>query len=165
MRLRPGGTIGEMVDEVSLQLSLSGRPLILDEMDHIVGKALIEIVRDIYEASSVPILMIGEEMFPSKLKRWERIHNRVLDWQAAIACDMADSRKLAKVYSPDVDISDDLLEHVVKASRGVARRICVNVELVRQHGKSGGVPKGGMTLAHWGSRELYTGDAPPRGPK
>ncbi len=163
MRLRPGGTIGEMVDEVSLQLSLSGRPLILDEMDHIVGKALIEIVRDIYEASAVPILMIGEEMFPAKLKRWERIHNRVLDWQAAIPCDMPDSRKLAKVYSPDVEISDDLLEHIVKASRGVARRICVNVELVRQHGRSAGAAK--MNLAHWGTRELYTGDAPPRGPK
>lgn len=162
MRLRPGNTVYDMVSQISEQLSLSGRPLILDEMDHIVDKSLVEIVRDLYEASSAPILMIGEEMFPAKLKRWERFHNRVLDWQPAAASDLSDAKKLAKVYSPDVEINDDLLEMIVKASRGVARRICVNIELVRQEAKSSGSPRGGMSAGHWGEREFYTGEAPVR---
>lgn len=162
MRLRAGPTIYDIVSQISEQLSLSGRPLILDEMDHIVDKSLVEIVRDLYEASSAPILMIGEEMFPAKLKRWERFHNRVLDWQPAATSDLADAKKLAHVYSPDVEIADDLLARVVQASRGVARRICVNIELVRQAARSTGKPKGGFNSEWWGSRPFYTGDPPPR---
>lgn len=162
MRLRAGATVYDMVSQISEQLSLSGRPLILDEMDHIVDKRLVEIVRDLYEASSAPILMIGEELFPAKLKRWERFHNRVLDWQPAAPSDLADAKKLARVYSSDVEIADDLLERIVQASRGVARRICVNIELVRQEAKSSGTPKGGFDAARWGTRDFYTGEAPAR---
>ena len=70
MRLRPGRTVFEMVSQIGEQLALSGKPLIIDEMDHIVDRNLVELVRDLYEASYAPILMIGEEMFPNKLKRW-----------------------------------------------------------------------------------------------
>lgn len=162
MRLRPGPTIYDMVSQVSEQLSLSQRPLILDEMDHIVDKSLVEIVRDLYEASSAAILMIGEEVFPQKLQRWERFHNRVLDWQPAAPSDINDARKLARVYSVDVEISDDLLERIVAASRGVARRICVNIDLVRRHATNTGKPKGGCTSQWWGDRAFYTGEAPAR---
>lgn len=162
MRLRPGATVYDMVSQISEQLSLSGRPLILDEMDHIVDKSLVEIVRDLYEASSAPILMIGEEMFPVKLRRWERFHNRVLDWQPAAPSDLSDAKKLARVYAPEVEMADDLLEKIVQASRGVARRICVNIEQVRREVASSGKPKAGCTAAWWGARPFYTGDPPAR---
>ncbi len=60
------------------QLVLSQRPLIIDEMDHIVSKKAVEVIRDIYEGSNAAILLIGEETMPAKLREWERFHNRML---------------------------------------------------------------------------------------
>ncbi len=160
MRLRPGPTIYDMVAQIGEQLSLSGRPLLIDEMDHIVDRNLVELVRDLYEVSYAPILMIGEELFPAKLKRWERFHNRVLDWCPAEVADAADAGKLAKLYSPEIEIKDDLLAEIIKQSRGVHRRICVNVDQVRQQAKSVGVKS--IDLKTWGNRPFYTGEAPVR---
>lgn len=162
MRLRPGRTVFEMVTQIGEQLGLCQRPLIIDEMDHLVERNVVELVRDLYEASSAAILMIGEEMFPTKLKQWERFHNRVLAWSPAEAADMDDAAKLARLYAPDVAIGADLLAEIVKQSRGVHRRICVNIDLVRTWWKPIGGGKSGPTLKEWGDRAFYTGDAPVR---
>lgn len=69
-------TIPEMLDMVAQELALSGRPLIVDEMDHLVEKNVVELIRDIYESSQAAILLIGEEQLPNKLKKWERFHGR-----------------------------------------------------------------------------------------
>ena len=102
--------------------------------------------------------VVGEERFPEKLKRWERVHNRVLEWCAAAPADLLDAQKLAKLYAPDVPIADDLLERIVIETRGVTRRVCVNIEAVRQEARKVGVSKV-IDLKTWGSRSFYTGDA------
>jgi len=158
MGIRPGKTVYEMVNQIGEELALSRRPLMIDEMDHIVDRNLVELVRDIYEVSNAAILMIGEERFPAKLKRWERFHNRVLDWQPAERTDLDDARKLARLYSPDVAIADELLGQIVQTTRGVTRRICVNIETVRQEAKKAGHKS--IDTKEWGTRAFYTGEAP-----
>ena len=160
MGVRHGKTIYEMVAQIAEQLVLSQRPMIIDEMDHIADRNLVELVRDIYEVSNAPILMVGEEKFPSKLKRWERFHNRILDWQPAEPTDLDDAKKLAKLYSPDVAIAEDVLARIVEVSRGVTRRVCVNIETVRQEARKSG--DNAVDLKHWGNRGFYTGEAPLR---
>lgn len=160
MGIRPARTMHEMLDQITDQLSLSGRPLIIDEMDHIVEKNAIEVVRDIYEASHGTVLLIGEEHFPRKLQRWERFHNRVLVWQPAAAATMADAKKLAAFYARGLDIADDLLELLVERARGSVRRICVNIDAIREHCATQGLKR--IDRAAWGGRELYTGEAPVR---
>lgn len=160
MGIKTAGTIAEMVDQVSEELAASNRPLIVDEMDHLVDRNAVELVRDIYESSQAAILLIGEEGLPHKLKKWERFHGRVLAWVAAQPANTADARKLADIYCRDVKVEDDLLERVVELSHGSVRRICVNLELIQQQTLN----KGGDTanLKTWGHRELYTGEAPKR---
>ncbi len=160
MGIVPGKTIYDMVKQIGEQLDLSGRPLIIDEMDHIVDRNLVELVRDIYEVSNAAILMIGEERFPAKLKRWERFHNRVLVWQRAEPADLADTRKLAKIYSPDVEIADDLLKTILTKTQGCARRITVNLNDVREFARDAGMKR--IDLPTWGDRPLYLGEAPAR---
>lgn len=80
MRIPATGPIYKLTEQISEQLVLSGRPLIIDEMDHIVQRSAVEIIRDIYEGSKAPILLIGEELMPKRLEKWERFHGRVLDW-------------------------------------------------------------------------------------
>ncbi len=160
MRLQPGRTIFDMVSQIGEQLALSGRPLLLDEMDHLVDRNLIELVRDIYESSSAPIFMIGEEAFPAKLRKWNRFYDRVLDWCPAELSDISDAGKLAKLYSPDVEFEAELLAKIVQQSRGIARRICVNIERARQHARSSGSKTASLKV--WGDRPFYTGETPVR---
>jgi hypothetical protein len=58
----------EITEQVSERLALSGRPLIVDEMDHIVNQGAVEVIRDIYEGSHSPDLLYDrEENLPRKL--------------------------------------------------------------------------------------------------
>lgn len=160
MGVVPAKTIYNMADQVSEQLVLCGRPLIIDEMDHIIDKNAVEIVRDIYESSNAPILLIGEEHLEAKLRRWERFHNRVLDWVPAQPADLDDCKQLARLYAPDITIDDALLGRIQEVGRGGIRRICVNIEKIRQLAMNEGLEK--VTRAEWGNREFYNGEAPRR---
>ena len=80
--LAPKGTINAMSNRVAEHLAVEDRALIVDEADYLVQKKMIEVLRDIYENSRAPVILIGEESLPQKLKAWERIHNRMLDWVA-----------------------------------------------------------------------------------
>lgn len=163
MGVVPAKTIYDMVDQVAEQLVLSQRPLLIDEMDHIVEKKAVELIRDIYEASNAPIMMVGEEQFPAKLRRWERFHNRILNWQQAQPSDLDDARELARLYvtgPSQIVIQDDLLEDVLRKSRNAARRIVVNLELIRNTALRQGWDS--VDLQNWGNNELYTGEAPAR---
>jgi DNA transposition AAA+ family ATPase len=155
-----GGRIYEMSDAICEQLAKSGRPLIVDEMDHLVDKAAVELIRDLYEGSGAAILLIGEERLPKKLEKWERFHGRILDFVPAQPADLDDARHLAKLYCDGVTIEEDLLKEIHKLAHGSARRICVNLERVRAEAASTGLKR--MGLGAWGQRELYTGEAPAR---
>lgn len=135
--------------------------MILDEADHVLAAGAIEIIRDIHESSGCVVALIGEERLPQKLRAVERVHNRVLRWVGAVPSDLTDARALAGLYCPGLRLADDLLEAILQASKGGARRVCVNLDLVRDAAAKG-QPKGGLDRAWWGDRGFYTGDVQPR---
>jgi hypothetical protein len=160
MGIRPARTLATMMQQAADQLDLSGRPLIIDEADYLVDNKAINLLRDLHEAGRTSILLIGEEDLPNKLRRLERFHNRVLVWELAQPSNTDDTRKLAGHYCPGITVGDDLLARVREVSRGVARRICVNLDMIRNHCETAGLKKIG--LEDWGKRALYSGDAPAR---
>lgn len=161
MGIKPATTVYDMSDQVSEQLALSGRPLIIDEVDYLVKNSTIELIRDVYEASGgAPILLVGEENLEKSMRPWERVHNRILKWQPAQPASLADVRELAGLYSPDVLIADDLLELILKVSRNITRRACVNISYVHRHALNEGLERIG--LDEWGTRPLDSGEAPRR---
>lgn len=153
-------TIYEMTDAICEQLAITRRPLIIDEMDFLVDKGAVEVIRDLYEGSGAAILLIGEELLPKKLERWERFHGRILDFVLAQPADIEDTQHLAKLYCPKITIGDDLLDQVNKASGGSVRRICVNLEQIQAEARAQGIKA--ITAAEWGGRQLFTGSAPVR---
>ena len=155
MGIVPANRNYEMVDQISQELALSSRPLIIDEADFLVEKKHIEVVRDIYESSFGTILLIGEEQLPAKLKRFERFHNRVLTWVQAQPCTVEDAHSLAKIYAPDVHIHTDLITKVVAASREVTRRICANLNHINGIARAEGWSEVDNSI--WGPRELSNG--------
>lgn len=158
--LVPGSTIADMMDQLVEELRLSRRPLIVDEVDHIADAKSLQILRDIHDAAQCAIMLIGEDRLPQKLQRTPRFHGRVLVWQRATPATEIDAQKLASFYSPKIGIGDDLIKALLKASSGVVRCICVNVDGVREFGETQGLKT--VTLADWGDKPFYTGDGPGR---
>lgn len=161
IQYKPGDTVAEMARMAAGQLEQSGRPLILDESDYIVDKNLVEAVRSIYESSRAAILLIGEEAFPQKIKKWERFHGRILDWFPAQPASMEDARELAKLYCPHTKVTEDLLEKLVEKAHGSVRRISNNLETIQEEALSESWDK--VDLATWGKRPIQTGEPPRRG--
>jgi hypothetical protein len=160
MGIKPTPTIPEMLDQAAGELALSGKPLIVDEMDHLVDRGAVELIRDLYEASQAAILLIGEEQLPNKLKKWERFHGRILSWVPAQPVSLVDAQHLAPLYAPGIRVADDLLNHLVELSGGSVRRVAVNLELIAE--SAGIIGADDIDLDLWGKRQLYTGEAPKR---
>ncbi|MCM0752082.1 hypothetical protein DEA98_14630 [Brucella pseudogrignonensis] len=71
------GTLSDLEDEIIGILARDPkRPLIIDESDKLVDRNMIELVRMIAKKSNVPVLLIGEELFPKKLERVDRFRDR-----------------------------------------------------------------------------------------
>lgn len=157
----PLKTIHDMFDQVIEVLGEGDVPLIIDEMDYLVDKNMVELVRDLFEGSQAPVLCIGEEGLPKKLAKWERFHGRILDWVPAESVTLADATHLANLYCAGLEIREDLLIRIHELAAGSARRVCVNLALVEEEARKKGLT--GIGLDEWGNRSFYTGDAPRRG--
>ncbi len=156
--LEPARTIADMVDQIAEEAAKSGRPLIIDEADQLVSRNMIEIVRDIYESSGAAIILIGEELLPQKLQKWERVHGRMLDWVGAQPGDIADVAHLARIYCPGVQLDAELQALLLKESNASIRRICVNLDRVREFALTKGMSA--VTRKDWGKTGFFTGHAP-----
>jgi DNA transposition AAA+ family ATPase len=159
--IQPGGriTIPDLVTEIADELVRSERPLILDDAHHLVNRNSIELVKDIYETSFAPILLVAEERFPKQLRKWEQVHNRVLYWVQAELCSISDAHKLAKLYAPGNSFADDWLGKCLDQVQHITRRVCTNIENARKVAAEEG-HRGEITLKWWGDRGFITGQAP-----
>jgi len=157
MRIKPMKTIADMASQAAQQLADSGRPLLIDEFDYLIKKGQVDMIRDLYDSSGAPILIIGEENLETKLRQHERFHNRVLDWVPAEACDWDDTLKLADLYCTKVDIQDDLLQQIFNACRGNVSRTCINLANVQEFALTHGLSAIGSN--EWGDNPIFTGVA------
>lgn len=156
--LQPAKTIATMADQVSQELAMSQRPLMIDEADNLVDRNLVELVRDLYEQSKAPVVLIGEELLPQKLKRWERFHGRVMDWAQALPADANDVRALVRHYAPDIELRDDLVERLVRDAHGSVRRIVTNIDRIAYVARAEDIKVIG--LKDWGARPLHSATPP-----
>lgn len=160
MGIAHGRTLSDMVDQVAEQLSRSGRPLIVDDVQYLLDKAAANVLTDLYNASQGTIVLIGEERVPTSLARLERLHNRVLEWVPAQPATLEDLRNLAASSYPNLRIADDLLDDLRTAVRGCLRRVAVN--LYRVNSEASAQLLDSVSLAQWGKRGWFTGEAPAR---
>lgn len=129
-------------------------------MDFLVKRQSVEIIRDIHDATSIAIMMIGEEALPSKLKEWERFDNRIRIATAAQPASDDDTLKLRNHYCLKVAISDDLALRFNQACRGCTRRIVNNLMEAQTLALAAGHDR--VDLAWWGNRTIMTGDVQAR---
>jgi DNA transposition AAA+ family ATPase len=157
----PSGPIAQKMQTIIYRMGETpDRPLIIDEADFIIRRGMVDMIREIHDKSQAPVILIGEEMLPAKLQKFERAHNRVLDWVAAQPCNLEDTKMLTELYAPGIVFADDLLEALLSASGGRIRRICVNIERVRERAVATRAEI--MSLESWGKEPFFTGEPPKR---
>lgn len=157
---KPERTAPRMLRQIIEELNRRPRPLIIDEMDHLVKRQMVEIIRDIHDATPIAIMMIGEESLPAKLKEWERFDNRILVAQPAQPASQDDALKLRGHYARAVAIADDLALLFHERCKGVTRRIVVNLREAEREAMLADITA--IDRAWWGNRPVRTGDVPTR---
>lgn len=159
-----GRNTAECLDNICARLAASQRPLIIDEADYLVTRSgMVELVRDIYEGSQSPVLLVGEELIPNKLKHYERFHGRVLAWIPAQPVSKADAQALAQVYAPTVNIADEVIDKLLAVSHGSVRRVSVNLVNLAELADTRGCDEITLsTLKEAKGFDFYSGEAPAR---
>jgi len=154
----PGRNVAAMIEQISEHMAMNDRPLLIDEADTLLKRGMIENVREIYDGSGAPVILIGEEKLPSNLQPIERVHGRMLDWVGASPGTIEDIGHLVPIYAEGIEVQDDLREKLLAASHGSLRRICVNLVRIREFSQLHGLSSVGM--AEWGKEPIFTGMAP-----
>lgn len=156
---RPAKTVSDLFLQAVTRLQKTGRILIIDEADQILTDRTIEMLRLLHDATEVPLILMGEELLPQKLKQWDRVYSRVLSWVAAEAATVEDVGFLAPIYAPQVAIDADLRAAVLEASCGSIRNASTNLAYISEFATSKGLKR--LSRADWGSKPFHTGEAPP----
>lgn len=151
-------TVSRMIDAIADHLGQTRRPLLIDEADYLLRHDMVEIARDFYEGSGVPVILIGEEHLPKKLEQWERVHGRMLDWVGAQPGTLDDVDSLAPLYAPGIEIGPDLKAAILQASSNSIRRISSNLAKVKEFAATGGLTQVG--LQEWGATPFTQASAP-----
>jgi|GEM_PF-359962 len=155
------GTLSDLEDDIIGVLARDPkRPLLIDEADKLVDKNMIEMIRMIAKKSNVPVLLIGEELFPSKLAHTDRFRDLVLETGYAQPCDLADTRILAQKFYPKITIADDLLIMARDKAEGRVRRICNTLHAIAKLAALKGLDE--VTLQHYQGGHFSDGKLPSR---
>lgn len=156
--LRPAKNVNALFNQAAADLARTGRPLILDEADHLLKPVIIETVRKLHDMTGVTIILMGEEQLPQKLQQWERVHGRMLSWVGAEPATAEDVDHLARIYARGIEIAPDLKAALLAASRGSIRNVSTNLAGVTEFAQVRGLARVGF--AEWGKTAFHTGVPP-----
>lgn len=154
----PARTVAGLFDQAAGEFARKGFPLIIDEADQILRDTTIEAIRNLSDHTGVPVILMGEELLPQKLKRWERVHSRILSWVAAEPVTLDDITHLAAIYARGVTIDAGLKQGVMTASRGSIRNASNSLAYMGEFAALKGLTQ--LTLKSWGAETFHSGEAP-----
>ena len=143
---------------IAQELAVSRRPLIIDEADLVMTDRSADTIRLLHEKSGVPVILMGLDVLPHKLVRWEQLHGRMLAWVEAEPAVLDDVQHLARLYVPGVEIDAALKAAVLAASKASLRYITTNLAAIRGLAAERGLRR--VTLEDWGSRAFHSVDPP-----
>lgn len=148
-----------MVDYIVEQLAQAGRPLFVDEADYLFSynARMLETLRDIHDTSGSPVVMIGMEGIERKLVHRKQLARRISQWVEFLPADLDDARVVAETVC-EVQLTDDLLEHVHTETKGSVGLMVVGMARIESLAKTNGWKK--VDVEKWGNRQLFLSRAP-----
>lgn len=109
--------------------------VIIDEVDHIVrsGKQL-ETLRDLSDMLEIPFILVGMGRVRAGLSRHPQVASRVGRYVEFQRCSEEDTRQMVAGLC-EVEVADDLVAFLAKASNGLAREIKEGISAIERFGR------------------------------
>lgn len=144
----------DMINFIVKELAITGKPLFIDEADYLASNAdVLETIRDIYDLSNVPIILIGYEQLPIKIKRLPQLHSRISQHVEFKPADTDDIATMARDLVEHTTIEEDLLEALLVKSKGNFRRITVGLGTIEKFAKSNDLKT--INLDQYAERDFF----------
>lgn len=129
------------------------RPVIIDEADYCLRDFVImDILRDIYDMSGCPVILVGMEDLANKLQENGRFARRLTQWIEFKGLDINDTAMVAEACC-EVKLDDALIAYLHAKTLGNIGRIKVGLDKIEKHARHNG--REIITLEEWGDRLLY----------
>lgn len=157
--IEPKGSSAELVAHIKEQM-LAGRPLFIDEVDHLflpgsdTTLRMIEQIRSLYDFAKVPVVLIGMDKLERKLKTREQLYRRVFQWVEFQDLDIDDIRVLADTII-EIPVADDFLGMLIQKTGGRVGRIVLGLAQAERRAKGNKWPE--IDLDRWGDKPLNLG--------
>jgi DNA transposition AAA+ family ATPase len=146
------------VEQIVERLTMTQRPLILDEADYIIeNKKMTETLRDLHDMANVPVILVGMAGLEKKISLRQQLSGRIAQWVSFLPADLADARMLAD-ETLKVVVEDDLLAKLHKAAGGSIRLIVVGLARIESFAKANSLSS--VKVADWKNRDFFFGAAP-----
>ena len=130
--------------------------LFIDEADHIVGQPkTMETIRDLYDATEQPVILIGMEEIARRISHRKQLFNRISEWVEFMPADIEDVHMFANraAWKMESPVGDDLLDHIRVRSSGEVRRILIALEKLERFAQSNEIDF--VDQKTWGDGQLF----------
>jgi len=142
-----------MIDWIVGKLAERERVIFIDEADYLFKQDdMLDVMRDIYDLTGTPVILIGMEEIARKIQQNGRFARRITQWLEFKGIDIDDARITADTLC-EVSLNDDLLDHLHKESRANIGRMVVGLSRIENFGKTNGLDT--VSLTEWGDRPLF----------
>lgn len=142
-----------MVEASTRCLMEQPRPVFIDEADYLLRKPdMLDIMRDIYDTTGSPVILIGMESFARKVQTNGRFARRITQWVEFRGISLADARTVADTVC-EAEVDDDLLGRVYEAARANIGRMTTGLSRIEQFSRINKVDT--VSLEQWGNRPLF----------
>ena len=143
----------DMVEYICKNLAEKPRPIFIDEADYLFRQEdMMDSIRDIYDISGAPVILIGMEEIARKIQQHGRFARRITQWIEFKGLDLSDTALVAARCCECV-VGEDLLEFLHRESRGNIGRVIIGLARIETMAKTNRLASVG--LAAWGTRQLF----------
>ncbi|GAB5379002.1 MAG: ATP-binding protein [Aliiglaciecola sp.] len=144
----------DMINFIVRELAMTGKPLFIDEADYLASNTeVLETIRDIYDLSNVPIILIGYEQLPIKVKRLPQLYSRISQHVEFKPADEDDITTMAEQLVENTQVEHDLLGSLLEKSKGNFRRITVGLGTIEKFAKSNSLSS--INLEQFADRDFF----------
>lgn len=143
--IEPKGSSSDLVAMIKEQM-MTGRPLFVDEVDHMflpgaeTTLRMVEQIRALYDASKVPVVLIGMDKLRRKIRTREQLDRRITQWVEFVDLDADDIRTVANTLV-EIPVADCFLDFVIEKAGSRVGWIVPALAQAERRAKGNGWPE------------------------
>ncbi|WP_027358988.1 AAA family ATPase [Desulforegula conservatrix] len=151
-KLRRSDMVNYIVHELTKD-NTKPRPIFVDEADYCFRQFdMIDSLRDIYDMSGCPVILIGMENIARDIREHDRIARRITQWVEYSGLDLNDTTKVATELS-DIEIAPALVQYIHKQTNGNIGRVVIALSKIEKYAEANGMNS--VNADQWGDKPLY----------